>query len=46
MLTAVIHITDIRFLHDSDTDGSYIENEERLDMGLLLNSSQINHISN
>jgi len=36
MLTAVIHITDIRFLHDHDTDGSYIENEERLDMGSLL----------
>lgn len=33
MLTAVIHICDIRFTHDPDTDGSYIENEERLEIG-------------
>jgi len=33
MLTAVIHISDINFLHDGDTDGVYIENEEILEIG-------------
>lgn len=33
MLTAVIHISDIRFTPDTDTDGSYVENEERLEIG-------------
>ena len=32
MLTAVIHIADINFLHDGDTDGVYIENEEILEI--------------
>jgi len=35
MLTAVIHISDIKFLHDSDTDGVYIENEDVLEIGLF-----------
>jgi len=35
MLTAVIHISDIKFLHDSDTDGVYIENEDILEIGLF-----------
>ena len=36
MLTAVVHISDINFLHDSDTDGVYIENEEVLEIGLFF----------
>ena len=32
MLTAVLHISDIKFLHDNDTDGVYIENEELLEI--------------
>jgi len=36
MLTAVIHISDIHFLHDTDTDGVYIENEEILEIGSFL----------
>jgi len=35
MLTAVVHISDINFRHDTDTDGVYIENEEILEIGLL-----------
>jgi len=35
MLAAVIHISDINFLHDADTDGVYIENEEILEIGLF-----------
>jgi len=35
MLTAVVHISDINFLHDTDTDGVYIENEEILEIGLF-----------
>jgi len=34
MLTAVIHIADINFIHDTDTDGVYIENEEILEIGM------------
>ena len=33
MLTAVVHIADIKFMHDSDTDGVYIHNEELLEIG-------------
>jgi len=36
MLTAVIHISDIHFLHDIDTDGVYIENENILEIGLFF----------
>ena len=36
MLTAVIHIADINFLHDADTDGVYIDNEEVLEIGLVF----------
>jgi len=36
MLTAVVHISDINFLHDTETDGVYIENEEILEIGLFL----------
>ena len=35
MLTAVVHISDIKFLHDTDTDGVYIEDEEILEIGLF-----------
>ena len=41
MLTAVIHISDINFLHDVDTDGVYIENEEILEIGLFHRISRI-----
>jgi myosin heavy subunit len=44
MLTAVIHITDIRFLHDSDTDGSYIENEDRLEMAAILLGVEVDQL--
>jgi len=40
MLTAVIHIADIKFLHDADTDGVYIENEEILEIGLFHSISR------
>jgi len=33
MLTAVVHIADIKFRLDTDTDGVYVENEEILDVG-------------
>lgn len=33
MLTAIVHISDIKFLHDSDTDGVYVEDEEILEIG-------------
>lgn len=45
MLTAVIHICDIRFTHDPDTDGSYIENEERLEIVSLLLGTDMDHLS-
>ena len=35
MLTAVVHISDINFHHDTDTYGVYIENEEVLEIGLF-----------
>jgi len=45
MLTAVIHISDINFLHDADTDGVYIENEEILEIGLFCRISRIDRNS-
>ena len=33
MLGAILHITDIQFEHDYDTDGVYIVHEEMLEMG-------------
>ena len=36
MLTAVIHIADINLIHDADTDGVYIDNEEVLEIGRVF----------
>ena len=33
MLGAILHITDIQFDHDYDTDGVYIVQEDMLEMG-------------
>ena len=36
MLGAILHITDIQFDHDYETDGVYIVHEEMLEMGIIL----------
>ena len=33
ILAAILHITDIEFEHDYDTDGVYIRNESMMEMG-------------
>lgn len=38
ILTAVIHITDLKFVHDAETDGVYIENEDLLQISTFPNS--------
>jgi len=33
ILSAILHLTNIRFQHDDETDGVYIENEHPLEVG-------------
>jgi myosin heavy subunit len=33
ILAAILHLTNIHFRHDDDTDGVYVENEYPLEVG-------------
>ena len=33
ILSAILHLTNIRFRHDDETDGVYVENEYPLEVG-------------
>lgn len=35
ILSAILHLTNIRFRHDEETDGVYVENEHPLEVGTL-----------
>ncbi len=37
LLAAILHVTDIVFDNDFETDGVYIEHEEMLEMGMSSN---------
>lgn len=41
ILASVIHITDLKFVHDADTDGVFIENEHLVEMGELIRCSLV-----
>jgi hypothetical protein len=36
ILSAILHLTNIRFSHDDETDGVYIEDEYPLEVGRLI----------
>ena len=36
ILSAILHLTNIRFSHDDETDGVYIEDEYPLEVGMQL----------
>ena len=39
ILSAILHLTNIQFSHDDETDGVYIKNEHPLEVGRLSYNS-------
>lgn len=36
LLAAILHLTNIKFLQDEETDGVYIDDEYPLEVGMLI----------